>query len=233
MGIDIRRHHVKKGARQAPKSEDPYLLLLVKLYRFLARRTDSRFNKVVLRRLFMSKVNIWSLGEFPERHLRGNFLRVHKFRPTDNFRSTAPPSRSRALLRRPRARTPTTRRPSLSSARFLTTSVSPSSLSSRLPPSASRTRLVPASSPPVVRSSPSTSSPSVPPLARTPSSVSSLDGIKNKMPKLAKERSLCHTTSRTTSTALKSVYNTSKHFQDIPRGPPDTPRAVANAKSQG
>lgn len=29
----------------------------MKLYRFLARRTDSRFNKVVLRRLFMSKIN--------------------------------------------------------------------------------------------------------------------------------------------------------------------------------
>ncbi|KAK1925504.1 60S ribosomal protein L18-B [Papiliotrema laurentii] len=57
MGIDLRYHHVKKGARQAPKSEDPYLLLLVKLYRFLARRTDSRFNRVILRRLFMSKIN--------------------------------------------------------------------------------------------------------------------------------------------------------------------------------
>ena len=31
MGIDIRRHHVKKGNLQAPKSEDPYLLLLVKV----------------------------------------------------------------------------------------------------------------------------------------------------------------------------------------------------------
>jgi large subunit ribosomal protein L18e len=30
---------------------------LVKLYRFLARRTDANFNKVVLRRLFMSKTN--------------------------------------------------------------------------------------------------------------------------------------------------------------------------------
>ena len=57
MGVDIERHHVKKGHRQAPKSQDPYLLLLVKLYRFLARRTDSRFNKVVLRRLFMSRIN--------------------------------------------------------------------------------------------------------------------------------------------------------------------------------
>ncbi|KWU44587.1 60S ribosomal protein L18 [Rhodotorula sp. JG-1b] len=57
LGIDIERHHVKKGQRTAPKSEDPYLLLLVKLYRFLARRTDSRFNKVVLRRLYQSRIN--------------------------------------------------------------------------------------------------------------------------------------------------------------------------------
>ncbi|WVR06387.1 hypothetical protein IAU60_003418 [Kwoniella sp. DSM 27419] len=57
MGIDIRHHHVKKGNRQTPKSEDPYLLLLVKLYRFLARRTDAKFNRVILRRLFMSKIN--------------------------------------------------------------------------------------------------------------------------------------------------------------------------------
>ncbi|WFD40098.1 uncharacterized protein MJAP1_003083 [Malassezia japonica] len=57
MGVDIKKHHVKTGHRSAPKSEDPYLLLLVKLYRFLARRTDSRFNKVILRRLFMSKIN--------------------------------------------------------------------------------------------------------------------------------------------------------------------------------
>lgn len=57
QGVDIKKHHVKTGHRSAPKSEDPYLLLLVKLYRFLARRTDSRFNKVILRRLFMSKIN--------------------------------------------------------------------------------------------------------------------------------------------------------------------------------
>ncbi|KAA1134013.1 hypothetical protein PGTUg99_014682 [Puccinia graminis f. sp. tritici] len=57
MGVDIVKHHVRKGHRTAPKSEDPYLLLLVKLYRFLARRTESSFNKVVLRRLYMSKIN--------------------------------------------------------------------------------------------------------------------------------------------------------------------------------
>ncbi|GAA95926.1 hypothetical protein E5Q_02584 [Mixia osmundae IAM 14324] len=57
MGIDIEHHHVRKGNRSAPKSEDPYLLLLVKLYRFLARRTDSKFNKVILKRLFSSRIN--------------------------------------------------------------------------------------------------------------------------------------------------------------------------------
>ena len=31
--------------------------LLFQLYRFLARRTESKFNKVVLRRLFMSTIN--------------------------------------------------------------------------------------------------------------------------------------------------------------------------------
>ncbi|KAJ3033679.1 60S ribosomal protein L18 [Rhizophlyctis rosea] len=58
MGIDLgKKHHEKKRARQAPKSQDVYLRLLVKLYRFLARRTDSRFNAVVLKRLYMSRVN--------------------------------------------------------------------------------------------------------------------------------------------------------------------------------
>ena len=43
--------------RTEPKSKNPYLLLLVDLYRFLARRTDSKFNKTVLKRLYMSKTN--------------------------------------------------------------------------------------------------------------------------------------------------------------------------------
>merc|ERR1712000_236380 len=57
MGIDLDRHHVRDGHRKAPKSDNVYLKLLVKLYRFLARRTDANFNKVVLRRLFMSRIN--------------------------------------------------------------------------------------------------------------------------------------------------------------------------------
>ena len=43
--------------RTSPKSENVYLRLLVKLYKFLGRRTEAKFNKVVCKRLFMSKVN--------------------------------------------------------------------------------------------------------------------------------------------------------------------------------
>ncbi|KAF2436218.1 ribosomal protein L18e [Tothia fuscella] len=57
MGIDLDHHHVKDSHRKAAKSDDPYIKLLVKLYAFLARRTDSPFNQVVLRRLKMSKIN--------------------------------------------------------------------------------------------------------------------------------------------------------------------------------
>ncbi|KAI9751747.1 MAG: hypothetical protein M1815_000934 [Lichina confinis] len=57
MGIDLDQHHVRSSHRKAPKSDNVYLRLLVKLYRFLARRTDAAFNKTVLRRLFMSRIN--------------------------------------------------------------------------------------------------------------------------------------------------------------------------------
>lgn len=48
---------IKKPGRRAPVSENPYLKLLVQLYRFLARRTDSKFNTVVQKRLFMSRTS--------------------------------------------------------------------------------------------------------------------------------------------------------------------------------
>ncbi|KAI9816670.1 MAG: hypothetical protein M1826_001744 [Phylliscum demangeonii] len=57
MGIDLTAHHVRSSHRKAPKSNNPYLKLLVKLYRFLARRTQSSFNKTILRRLFMSRMH--------------------------------------------------------------------------------------------------------------------------------------------------------------------------------
>ncbi|KAK4795758.1 hypothetical protein SAY86_028084 [Trapa natans] len=57
-GIDLKAGgKSKKTKRTAPKSDDVYLKLLVKLYRFLVRRTGSKFNAVILKRLFMSKVN--------------------------------------------------------------------------------------------------------------------------------------------------------------------------------
>jgi len=60
MGIDIRgggRKATKKSGRTAPVSENLYLRLLVKLYRFLARRTESKNNQVILKRLFTSRTN--------------------------------------------------------------------------------------------------------------------------------------------------------------------------------
>ena len=60
MGIDLvagGRKATKKSGRTAPVSENLYLRLLVKLYRFLARRTDAKFNQVILKRLFSSRAN--------------------------------------------------------------------------------------------------------------------------------------------------------------------------------
>ncbi|URE02948.1 60S ribosomal protein L18 [Musa troglodytarum] len=58
IGIDlVAGGRSKKARRTAPKSDDVYLKLLVKLYRFLVRRTGSKFKAVILKRLFMSKIN--------------------------------------------------------------------------------------------------------------------------------------------------------------------------------
>ncbi|KAK9824353.1 hypothetical protein WJX72_009612 [[Myrmecia] bisecta] len=58
MGVDLKSGgRQRKSHRTAPKSNNVYLKLLVKLYSFLVRRTDSKFNKVILKRLFMSKIN--------------------------------------------------------------------------------------------------------------------------------------------------------------------------------
>lgn len=55
MGIDLDTKHKRKSRRTDAKSDDPYMRLLIKLYRFLARRTGSAFNQVVLRRLYHSR----------------------------------------------------------------------------------------------------------------------------------------------------------------------------------
>jgi large subunit ribosomal protein L18e len=48
--------------RKDAATENVYIKLLVKLYRFLARRTDSKFNQIVLKRLFMSRINRPPMG---------------------------------------------------------------------------------------------------------------------------------------------------------------------------
>nr|POE93621.1 60s ribosomal protein l18-b [Quercus suber] len=57
MGIDLDAHHQRSAHRKAPVSKNPYLSILNKLYSFLARRTDSKFNNTVLRRLRASRIN--------------------------------------------------------------------------------------------------------------------------------------------------------------------------------
>ncbi|XP_029205732.1 60S ribosomal protein L18-like [Acropora millepora] len=57
MGIDIKKKHVKKHIRREPVSKNVYLKLLVKLYSFLARRTKSKFNQIIMKRLCFSRVN--------------------------------------------------------------------------------------------------------------------------------------------------------------------------------
>merc|ERR1711865_1012849 len=57
MGIDIERGGRVKTKVRLCKSQNPYTRLLCKLYKFLARRTDSKFNKVISKRLNMSARN--------------------------------------------------------------------------------------------------------------------------------------------------------------------------------
>jgi len=64
QGIDLRAGGRETGHkhRSRPRSENPYVGLLTKVYRFLARRTERSFNKLVLKRLFMSRVNRPPMG---------------------------------------------------------------------------------------------------------------------------------------------------------------------------
>lgn len=59
------------------KSPNLYLRLAAKLYKFLARRTDAKFNKVVLRRLHNSRVHrapvsLSKLNKFAEKAKKNN-----------------------------------------------------------------------------------------------------------------------------------------------------------------
>ena len=65
MGIDLKaggRRTGHKSSSKVLKSANPYNRLLIKLYKFLARRTDSKFCATVVKRLHMSKVNQPPIG---------------------------------------------------------------------------------------------------------------------------------------------------------------------------
>jgi len=57
MGIDIEAGGRVKSKARVTASTNPYVRLLVKLYKFLSRRTDSKFNKVILKRLNSTRKN--------------------------------------------------------------------------------------------------------------------------------------------------------------------------------
>jgi len=60
MGIDLvagGRRIGHKSSSKVIKTANPYNRLLIKLYKFLARRTDSSFCATVVKRLHMSKTN--------------------------------------------------------------------------------------------------------------------------------------------------------------------------------
>ena len=57
MGIDLDRHHVRKHVSKTARGSNPYMKLLVRLYKFLARRTQAKFPAIVLHRLCLSRVN--------------------------------------------------------------------------------------------------------------------------------------------------------------------------------
>eukprot|EP00834_Sanchytrium_tribonematis_P002915 NODE_100_length_20331_cov_1.214462.p14 type:complete len:255 gc:universal NODE_100_length_20331_cov_1.214462:1543-2307(+) len=58
MAVDLPfKQHQKKAGRSAPVSKNPYLKLLHQLYAYLGRKTDSKFNKTIEKRLCMSRTS--------------------------------------------------------------------------------------------------------------------------------------------------------------------------------
>ena len=58
MGIDLKAGgRIQKRGRTEVATDNVYVKLLVKLYKFLSRRTGSRFNELVLKRLMTSNRN--------------------------------------------------------------------------------------------------------------------------------------------------------------------------------
>ena len=64
MGIDLYRKGriPNRNAVRSPTTTNVYHGLLIKLYRFMARRTDSKFNSLVLRRLCQSNTTRYPIS---------------------------------------------------------------------------------------------------------------------------------------------------------------------------
>ena len=104
MGIDLVAGGRRVGHKQrtTPKSDNVYLKLLVKLYAFLGRRTDSKFCKVVLKRMYMSKVNkppisVSKIARYMEKHEGETAVIVGAV--TDDIRLTELPALKVCALR--------------------------------------------------------------------------------------------------------------------------------------
>lgn len=100
MGIDIKHNKLRKVKKTSTNSEDPYTRLLVKLYRFLARRTDSKFNAVVLRRLMMarSKKQPLSVSKIARQMANNSDIAVVVGTVTDDVRMLETPKLSLCAL---------------------------------------------------------------------------------------------------------------------------------------
>jgi len=90
MGVDLDHRYDRKAVRRAPRSKNLYLLLLVKLYRFLARRTGAKFNNIILKRLFMSNTNKppLSLSRLVRHMKKKGILLIIKSKSLDFFSSS-------------------------------------------------------------------------------------------------------------------------------------------------
>lgn len=62
MGIDIGTKRVKIRKQRKATTTNNYHQLLIKLYKFLARRTESKFNKIVYERLNHSNVTRYPIS---------------------------------------------------------------------------------------------------------------------------------------------------------------------------
>lgn len=64
MGVNIVHYKDGKIQSKEPKSQNIYRKLLVKLYSVLSRPTNSTFNQLVLKELYMSHTNQLPLSLF-------------------------------------------------------------------------------------------------------------------------------------------------------------------------